>query len=154
MSSTEPLGNDEVKPKPQLKLEPVYGGPGGPGKTAVGAGAQSDGPEPSRFTPGEVPNWFSMVFPVARAFTKLQLKPLTPKKRRLLCDNARLSGDELTVLTMRWHMDLNLEWPISGDNIKDLAEIESLLEIQAAWKLGLYGLYRAGFPVQLIQSLV
>jgi hypothetical protein len=52
---------------------------------------------------------------------------------------------------MRWHVNLNLEWTISGDNIQDLADIESLLEQQAAWKLGLYGLYRAGLPVHLIQ---
>ena len=151
MSIAEPVGDDDLHHKPQLKLEPVFGGPGGPGKTAVGAGSQSDGSEPHRFSPGETPNWFNFVFPVARAFTKLQLSPLTPKRRRLWCENARLSDDELTVLAMRWHVNLNLEWTISGDNIQDLADIESLLEQQAAWKLGLYGLYRAGLPVHLIQ---
>ncbi|PWU02033.1 MAG: hypothetical protein C5B53_02150 [Candidatus Melainabacteria bacterium] len=154
MSKAEPLADDELQPKPQLELEPVYGGPNGPRQTAIGAGAQGDGPEPRRFSSGQAPNWFNMVFPVARAFTKLQLKPLTPKRRRLWCENARLSDDELTVLTMRWHMNLNLEWTVSGDNIKDLAEIESLLERQAAWKLGLYGLYCAGFPIELIQLFV
>jgi len=137
--------DDEIEAKPKLELEPVYGGPGGRGKTAVGAGAHSDGPEPRRFSPTEAPKWFDWIFPMTRPFIKLQLQPLTPKRRRELCDAAKLSEDELTVLRMRWRMNLNLEWTASGDSIRRFARTESSIEKQAAWKLWLYRLYLFGF---------
>jgi hypothetical protein len=131
--------------KPELKLQPEVtgGGPGGPPKTAVGAGSHDDEPDSEPFVPTKTPKWFVWVFPVARPFTRCQLEHLTPKHRRHRCENAMLTDDELTVLNMRWLLNLNLDWTISGDSIKHFAPNESDLERQSVWKLWSYNLWRS-----------
>ena len=139
--------DDQDLPKPRLQLQPVHGGgPGGPGRTAVGAGEYSEGPGRHHFSPTEAPKWFVWIFPVASAVIKCQLRSLTPKSRRQRCEDARLSDDELTVLRMRWDMNLNLEWRISGDGIKHFASTESALERESVWKLWSYN-FRDSFTV-------
>jgi hypothetical protein len=140
MSSSEPF--DEEKPKPELQLEAIDGGPGGPGKTAIGAGSPDDEPNSQPFAPTETPKWFAWVFPVARAFISCQLARLSPKNRRERCENAMLTDDELTVLNLRWDLNLNLDWKISGDGIKHLSPTESYLEHRSVWKLWSYTLWQ------------
>ncbi len=130
---------DKQELTPELQLEPAHGGPGGTGKTAIGAGTGGDEhkPKPKPSSIPRSPRWFTMIFPLAQLCMKAYLSRLAPSRARAFCNKAKLTDDQLTVLHLRWHVNLNLEWAhkINGDTIKHIANTESQVEEEAVWRL-------------------
>ncbi len=116
--------------KPELELDPRFGGPNFRGRTAIG----TESPDPS---PG-IPNWFRLFgFPIVSHFYKAVMQFMSTYSVREMSYSAMLSDEHRKILAIKWK---NHKFNDPAEAAELLAKQQDLneLELEAVWKLWIY----------------